>query len=360
MAGSMKHPLLYLGLMGFDAESEAAVRRWLAKNAEPDHGDELAELHPIWQVVDFREADALLIRGAGVASCLGSYLQFLPALQLDTPYVRISSPLGVELSSLSLPFALSDSEHLRALGVNVQQHLTLDLHQDSSLLQAMLQLEMNVRPLRSLFALACELTERQQELDINHTYHLERNGALDAIVDMPKWRVLLSPNVRPIDIGTDAWQRRPKSANFAPPGFVECSFHELGWVYAMHRPRVLLPKRYRTELIYVRRNPRVRSSLLYPRHATLMDRLWSGPQTYEQLQRDHPELRAWLARDLDALYLTRSITTQRPGNSGGEMSSLPVSFAHTSAGTQKRVLSPSSEPADQRTHTVAADLPPLF
>lgn len=355
----MKHPLLFLGLMGFDAESEAAVRRWLLHNAALEGGGagNAADQHPAWQVVDFREADALLIRGAGVANYFGSYLQFLPALQVSAPY---PSPIGIDLAAMKQPFALSDGEHLRALGVDISAHQLFDPNQDSSMLRAIQHLEMMLRPLRALYALADELTERQQELDVAHTYHLERNGALDAIVDMPKRRVLLSPSTRPIDISANAWLRRPKSANFAPPHFVECSLTEVGWVYAMHSVSLKLPRRYRALPIYVRHNPRVRSSLLYPRHAALMDQLWHGPQTYDQIERGRPELAEWLARDLNALYMTRSITTQKPGAGDGEASSLPANFVHTNPSMMLRPTHSTNELAGQRMNTVTDDLKPLF
>lgn len=360
----MKHPLLFLGLMGFDAQSEAQVRRWVEQNAAPEGDGELAEQHPIWQVVNFDEADALLIRGAGVAQRIGSYLQFLPALKQVITHAHTPSPLGIDLADVKLPFALSDEVHLQSLGVDTTEKVLFDLSQDSSLLQAIQQLEKSLRPLRALFALADELTERQQELDLNHTYHLERNGALAAIVDMPQRRVLLSPNMRPIDIGTDAWLRRPKSASFAPSHFVVCSLQELGWVYAMHSPSVKLPKRYRALPIYVRHNPRIRGTLLNPRHATLMDQLWHGPQTYAQILQLRPELKEWLARDLNALYLTRSITTQKPGQTGRDPSSLPASFSHTHPGMQQHFRPPTDQMAHlqtaERTHTVIDSLERLF
>ena len=360
----MKHPLLYLGLMGFDAESEAAIRRWVEQNAAREGDGDLAEQHPIWQVVDFHEADALLIHGAGVAKRFDSYLKFLPALQQATTHARTPAPLGIDLADLKLPFALSDEVHLRSLGVDTTEHVLFEMAQSNSLLQAIQQLEKSLRPLRALYALAGELTERQQELDLNHTYHLERNGALDAIVDLPRRRVLLSPSTRPVDIDSDAWLRRPKSANFAPTHFVECTLHELGWVYAMHSPSIKLPRRYRASPIYVRHNPRIRSSLLNPRHATLMDQLWHGPQTYAQLLKMHPELKDWLARDLNALFLTRSITTQRPGEAGGDPSSLPGSFSHTHPGMQQHVRHPADQSVHphkaQRTHTMIDNLDSLF
>jgi hypothetical protein len=341
----MQHPLLYLGLLGFDAASEAAVRRWLAANAA--QAGSSAD-HPIWQVVDFREADALMIRGAGVAQGFGTHLQFLPALQASQP----NAPLGVDLAAMKLPFALSDSEHLQALGIQIKESSVFNTYQDASMLKTMQHFETLLRPLRSLFTLAVELTERRLELDTLHTYHLEHNGNLDAIIDTPKRRVLLRPGTRPVDICEDAWLTRPKSANFAPPNFVECSLDEVGWVFATHCLEFELPKRYRSKPIHILHNPRVRSSLLYPRHATLIDQLWHHPTSFEQLQKLRPELSSWLERDLYALYLTRCISTQKPAVHDGEASSLPGGFNNTSPWMLQRL--------GKRMNTLAGELQSLF
>jgi hypothetical protein len=346
----MQHPQLYLGLMGFDAASEAQVRRWLATNAAQARSAASAEAdqHPVWQVVDFREADALLIRGAGVAQGFGTHLQFQPKLQADQP----SAPLGADLASIKLPFALSDVTHLQALGIQAAGHPIFDPNQDASMLHTMQQMETILRPLRSLFTLAVELTERQQELETDHTYHLERNGGLDAIIDLPGRRVLLRPGTRPVDMGADAWLRRPRSANFAPSHFVACSLDEVGWVFAMHCTDFDLPKRYRSKPIHIRHNPRVRSSLLYPRHAALIDQLWRSPTTLERLQKEQPEQAAWLERDVFALYLTRCISTQKPSDASGEASSLPGNFDNTNPWMLQRM--------GQRMNTLTGELQSLF
>jgi hypothetical protein len=343
----MNHPLLYLGLIGFDANDEATVRRWLAHNAA-QIGNSSAEAHPIWKLVDFREADALLIRGAGVAQGFGSQLQFLPALQT----AQLQTPLGLDLAALKPPFALSDGEHLQALGINIKNHPIFNIHQEASMLQTLQYFETILRPLRALFTLAQELTERQQDLDTDHTYHLEHNGTLNAIIDMPRRRVFLRPGTRPVDIAEDAWLRRPKSANFAPPNFMECSLDEVGWVFAMRCQTFELPKRYLSKPIHILHNPRVRSTLLSPRHAALVDQLWLGSAALEQLQKERPELGEWLERDLYALYLTRCISTQKPNGVHGETSSLPGGFDNTNPWP--------AQGAGQRMHTLTGDLQPLF
>jgi hypothetical protein len=348
---NMQHPQLYLGLMGFDGPSEAAVKRWLAANAVEvkKNASPLAEQRPIWQAVNFREADALLIRGAGVVQGFGQQLQFNPALRLAQPL----APLGVELDSLKLPFAISDISHLTRLGIEVKDHATFDLSSAANMLHTLQHLETLLRPLRTLFSLAIELTERREELDGGHTFHLERNGGLDAIIDPPNRRVLLRPGTRPVDIEADSWLRRPKSANFAPSHFMECGMDEVAWVFAMHCTETDLPKRYLSKPIHMRHNPRVRTSLLYPRHAALLDRLWQGPATLEQLQKDLPASAHLHERDLFGLYLTRSISTSAgPGVKNND--DVPASGAFDTTG--KWML----KSVGQRMNTMTGELQSLF
>jgi hypothetical protein len=343
----MEHPLLYLGLIGFDAESEAAVRLWLSAKAE-QAGQNSAVQHPVWRVVDFLEADALLIRGAGVVQGYSSHLKFLPSLQI-TPS---SATHSVDLRSLRVPYALSDVEHLQSLGIPVGSTPAFNIRHDAGMLKVIQHFETVLRPLCALFTLAQELIERKHELDKDHTYHLQRNGILDAIVDVPKRRVLLRPGTKPADIQQDAWLSRPSSANYAPANFVECSLDEVGWVFANHCVDFELPERYRSKPIHILRNPRVRDTLLYRRHTTLIDQLWLHPVSFERLQELYAEHNSWLERDLYALYLVRSISTQARTSQAGEASSLP--------GSSDRPSPPILQRLSKRMNNLAGELQTLF
>jgi hypothetical protein len=345
----MQHPVLYLGLMGFDAPTEIAVRAWLIETMEQakSDGDAEGDKCPMWQVVDVREADALLICGAGVKSGFGAHLQFDPAMAH-----RPNAPLGADLDSIKLPFALSDMGHLQNLGLRITDSPVFDAASPTSLLRTIQHFEMLLRPLRSLFALAVELTERRDELSSDHTYHLEHNGSLDAIIDAPRRRAFIRPSTRPVDIHADAWMRRPKSANFAPAHFLECSMDEVAWVFAMHTATPNLPERYERKPIHVRHNPRVRPSLLNPRHSVLLDRLWQGPTSMTQLRADLSDAAHLLKRDLFGLYITRSISTSKAADSSGEHSSLPGAFVNTSRWSIQHL--------SRRMNTMSGELNSLF
>lgn len=341
----MKTPLLYLGLIGFDLEAEAKIQSFLLEQAGLRQLDsESTDLRPYWKIVDFKEADAVLIRGTSVASIDSTFLQMLPALQHTNPH----APLGVDLAHLKMPYALSEPLHLKKLGLQLGKCPIYNVDQNDSLLRTLVHFESILLTLRSLYAIAAELTERRGEFDADHTYHIEQKGGLDAIIDLPKRRVLLRPGAQPLQISSDAWLRRPKSANFAPAHFVDCSLVEVGWIYALRCPEIELPKRYLKKPIYLLHNPRVRSSLLHSRHTALIDVLWQSPLTIDQLRTLHPATSSWIERDLYAMYLTRCISTQQSSLQGDSAATAPSTFAQ------------SNLEAKKRTNTIAAELQSLY
>jgi hypothetical protein len=346
----MHHPQLYLGLIGFDAQEYSRACQWLAGNTHQaqlhsDSSDELS--HPVWTPVDFHEADALLICGAGVEHGWSTYVQFKPALRKTA-----GTPLGLMLEEIKTPYAISDAAYLQSVGVSLGQQPVFDARQEASLLKTVQHFENNLRPLRSLYAAAVELTARQNEIDSAHTYHLECNGTMHALVDVPQRRFLLSPTTRPEDIVQAAWLRRPRSANFVPAQFLECSFEELAWVFAQHCTSITLPSRYLSKPIHLKRSPRVRGSLLYPRHATLLDRMSQNAVTLAQLRQDLPKQAGMIERDLYALYLTRAISTTEPYPSKGAGSTSGNSDLDSSPGILDRM--------NRRLNTITDELRPLL
>jgi hypothetical protein len=341
----MKIPLLYLGLIGFDHAAEVAIQNFLLTQASIRQADaESTDARPCWKIVDVKAADAVLIRGASISSVNGSFLQLMPALQNSHP----SLPLGIDLAHMTMPHAFSDPLHLTTLGLALGECPIYNPDQLDTLVHTLTHFESILLTLRSLYAIAAELTERRAEFDSNHTYHLEQNGGLDAIIDLPKRRVLLRPGVQPIRISSDAWLCRPRSANFAPSHFVECSLVEVGWIYAQRCPQIKLPKRYLQKSIHILHNPRVRSSLLHSRHTVLVDALWQSAQTIDELCALHPQLSSWIKRDLYAMYLTRCISTH------------PASQQSDDASPASNTFTPSHSMRFKRSHTVTDQLQTLY
>jgi hypothetical protein len=317
------HPLLYLGLIGFDAQEREAVHAYLSANAEQartEGQDEETLSHPIWQIVDYTQADALLVCGRAVIQAEDNTLYFQQGAEADVHLaqesldsdatLRISQPIAVNLEELRMPCAITQRQQLMDDGVMLAAtYQAVDLQDPRSLLAALQRFEAVLRPLRSMYALAGALVERREELNSQHTYHLEDNGVLHMILDVPQRRVYMRPTVRPVDIEIAFWAQRPKSANYAPPDFLECTFEEVAWVFALHSPRMNLPSRYGRKPIYIRRLPRVRPSMFYERHTPLFEQLHIKPSTMSELMQLPGVDISFIERDLFALYLCRAITT---------------------------------------------------
>ena len=308
----MRIPQLYLGLIGFDASAENAVRQNLLDHNKQTLAEDGAQVgrQVLWAVADFREADALLIYGATAVSGSGDGIRFqAPQFEMSPP-----QPLGVQIGEITQPFAISHPVFLRGLGVNVKSYPVFDLRVPASLPMTLRQFETVLRPLRNLYTLAVELTIRRSKLQVSHTYHLEFKGRVEAIVDMFERIVMLRPGARSLDLTEAIWHKRPKNANYAPEHFLRCSLSELTWLFAMHCKTPELPQRYLSKPIYLHALPDIRSSLLHPRHTMLLDEMAATPHTIHQLQETMPSNQHWVLRDIYALFLLRAVSTGGPAN----------------------------------------------
>lgn len=330
----MRHPRLNLGLLGFTAEQRLflqhylATREAVASNGQPAKDADAWATQPLWQLTDFREANALLLNTQHAHVDADSLLRF-PA-DVQRPDV-----VGVQLSELALPYAVCGTLGTKIQNSMVHQVPVVVLEDERSLAQALLHFEATLRPLRTLYALAYELLERRAELDNKHTFHLMRKSTLEAIVDVPQRRVLVRDGLRPIDLDDVVWQSRPAAANTRPPGFSVWMMEEVMWLQALHCHQFNLPKRYYQMPLYLRRTPRVRASMIYPRHAAMLEMLAQEAISYNGLMALLEPHQAHAERDVYALYACHSITTNANGVSSWD--SLPSSPAPQSL--------PPSEPA---------------
>ena len=303
----MQHPRLYVGLIGFSAQQRANVASFLAANAaeissanEAAYGAGPATQYPVWQICDFREANALLV--------LAPYAQS-GQLQI-TPTSQDPSPLGVDLSQLSVPFAVQWTTAAPHMQSDANQLRTFNMDDPDSILKTLQYFEAMLRPLRTIFAISAHMIERRAEIDNKHVYHLVRNNMLDCILDIAEHQVMVRDGLRPVDLDDAAWLSRPLSANSLPQGFSVWSLEEVAWIYALHCPNIVLPNRYMQAPIYFRRLPHVRSGMIYRRHANLLEILGCAALTYDQLCEESDVDVENLERDLNGLYLCRAITTR--------------------------------------------------
>lgn len=81
------------------------------------------------------------------------------------------------------------------------------------------------------------------------------------------------------------------------------------WQYAMRTRRDALPSHYRTSMLFFRRPPRLPQRVLKDSHLLLLRELAQSPGNFEELQQRTGLVEPLLARDLAALYLVGSITS---------------------------------------------------
>jgi hypothetical protein len=312
----MRHPRLNLGLLGFTAEQRQHLQNGIdaceaaaSGNLPAEDADALAT-QPIWQLTDFREANALLLNTDNAQMDADKTVRF----HVDPEYPGV---VGVQPSELTVPYAVCGKLAKKIQNDSFGHIPTVVWHDERSVHQCQLHFEAALRPLRTLYSLAYELLERRAELDNKHTFHLMRNSTLDAIVDVPQRRVLVRDGLRPIDLDDVVWQSRPAAANTRPSGFSVWMMEEVMWVHALHCHHFSLPKRYYHMPLYLRRTPRVRASMVYPRHAALLEILAQEAITYDRLvelyMELHPDRLAQTERDIYALYACHAITTNANG-----------------------------------------------
>jgi hypothetical protein len=302
----LRHPLLFLGLVGFRKDQRDLVEMMLSEglglstiSSEPSH--------PSWLVGDLHEANALLLNGPHCRVDAGGLLHL-------EQHENGHESLALDLNETTMPLAMAEPVPDK-LARNPYPRVKLD---HSATVRHMLrQFEAALRERRCMYALGRMLLERRGELNAAKVYHLMRMNTLDVIVDMPHRRVMLRPGLRPIDMEDQTWLQRPPMANNIPPGFSVWTIEEVAWVLSMHRTQIELPERYQRKTIHYRRMPRARPTLMYPRHMRLLHNLADRPKSLSELMQESELVQSGddqqrLLRDIYGLYLCRAISTVKP------------------------------------------------
>jgi hypothetical protein len=313
----MQHPLLNLGVIGFSAEQRALILAQLRLNKSERGAGDL--VHPAWQITDYREANALLVNAQHIAGADAQGLRFHTSSDGE-------AMVGLRPNELHVPYAISGSLSPEVAARINSAAPTTQLHDKRSVMLTLQYFEAALRPLRTAFALAHHMTERTSELDDQHVFHIERDNQLLAILDLPTQQVMMREGLRPLDLDDAIWSSRPKSANSLPAGFVVWATEELGWLLAMHGASASIPGRYFSKSIYLRRMPRVRAHMLYPRHTHLLELLSQQGWKFLDLLSAVGYGDELLRRDLYALYLCHAITTTARKLPAGVVPSGPPSL----------------------------------
>jgi hypothetical protein len=278
-------PLLQLALAGFSAEQQDRIRACLPDVAPSDL---------TWTVGELGDADAWWVNGAGVRRVDERIVKVVAAaptarsLQLNLP--DIDRPVA-----FTRPLACADLE----------PDYSLDIASPESMTAVLEKFERWLSPLTAQLCLASHIVEHQAALGPG-VFEVRLDGRLLAMVDMHGEAGVL-PGSGPAEFDNADWCRRGSGA--MPPALVRASMSQLMWQYSVRTQRDLLPRHYRTGLLYFRRPPRLPNRLLRDSHLLLMRELAAGPASFQALQQATGMPPARLAHALAALYFVGSITS---------------------------------------------------
>ena len=285
---SFELPLLRIGMAGFSLEQQEMLGRAVA-HASPGG--------LTWQFSKFGEADALWLNGGRT--------QVLSATTLRVASgVPGGRSIQINLPDMDRPLAFA-----RPLPRNLQPELSFDIEDAASVGQVLGRLEAWLRPLIAQFCLASQVLEQEGALGSGLYHVTSAAGTLIAVVDL-RGDAAVMPTVAPMDFENAMWATRPRG--IAPPEhFVRCSLSQLMWQYALRTARDVLPRRYRTGMVYFRRPPRLAQRLLRDSHLLLLRELAMAPGTFTELQQRTGLVGVQLAHDLAALYLVGAVTSNQ-------------------------------------------------
>jgi hypothetical protein len=279
-------PLFRLGLAGFTAEQQQAIARLL---------DDGASEATLWELGELGSADAWWLNGARTQA-LGS----------DRVRVASGQPGGRSLQ-LQLPDIDRPLGFAKPLPLGMRPLCSFDLASNGSMKATLRQFETWLAPMAAQFCLAASIVEHQSALGAG-TYELCLQSQVLAVVDM-QGEAAVRATLGPADFeGT--WWRRSDSFRI-PDNFARTSLAQLMWQYTLRTQRDILPRHYRTGLLYFRRAPQLPQRLLRDSHLLILRELMLAAATFEELQQRCGFSEARLARELSSLYFVGSITSNR-------------------------------------------------
>lgn len=324
----MEQPVLRLGLLGFADVQAQRLRDWVA-HTQPGW--------PTWVVDDPHLADAWMINGDSVQ------VQDRDGLLIHHPHGS-GERLALHRAEVDRPLAFA-----APLPEGFASAEFFDGDDESSVRQRLQRFEAWLRPLRSQFALGARMVEnlRQFKRGVVHVLH---EGRLLAVIDLDRWLAGLFIPARPVDIAMAEWVPRPQLAGEMPPSFMRLPLHRVMWTYAVRTQRAILPTRYREQVVYLRRVPRLPARWFDELHLALMQELVSTPGKLDDLARRTGRPEPEVAQHLAALYYSGGITTDGDG------------ARRLAADTRKSVLAlqfqQTDEAQDERDGGVSEQAPP--
>lgn len=318
-------PILRLGLAGFSAEQREHVSACLPAVAPGTLS---------WTIAELGDADTWWVNGAGVRM-----------IDENTVNVAGGAPtarsLRLHLPDIDRPVAFT----LPLACTGLQPAYSLDLGSSASMSAVLEKFESWLSPLTAQLCLASHIVEHQAALGAG-VFEVRLDGRLLGLVNM-HGEVGVLPGAGPTDFENADWGRC--EAGRMPENHARATMSQLMWQYSVRTQRDLLPRHYRTGLLYFRRPPRVPNRLLRDSHLLLMRELAAGPASFQALQQATGLPPVRLAHCLAALYFVGSITANPkraapyqvparggPADAGLVNSSLPSSLEPGAAGDALR------------------------
>lgn len=159
------------------------------------------------------------------------------------------------------------------------------------------------------------LVWQQRSTGTNHCLHIQRPGRTVAIVDVGKQSVAMRRDLSKDDLVGLHATSMPRAASYAPADFAHLGVWDALWLFGTHCREALLevPAQYGEDHIVLRRLPRVAPHFLASSSLQVCAALLRGPYTFDELLELGLEELPLLASTVTALYLSRSVITQRPG-----------------------------------------------
>lgn len=277
-------PTFRLGISGFGSGEQQSIERVLQAGA-----GEAA----MWEIGDADNADAWWLNGARTHSLGGGRIRVAPG-------IPTAPTLQLHLPDVDRPVAFA-----QPLPARMEVRCRFDLANPASMKGVLRQFDAWFSPVVAQFCLASHIVEHQSALGAGK-FELHVDSELLAIVDM-HGEAAVRGTAGPAEFEQAVWSRA--AGESVPESFVQASLSQLMWQYALRTQRDVLPRHYRTGMLYFRRAPRLSQRLLKDSHFLVMRELKIAPGTFADLMKRCAMDEARLARELAALYFVGSITS---------------------------------------------------
>lgn len=293
---SFELPVLRLGLAGFSAEEQRGIEALLPR---------LGPAQVAWAASPFGDADAWWVHGGRVQPLPDGTLRIAPG----QPHVRA---LQLSLPEVDRPVAFS-----LPLAAPLDATYTFDPRQQPSMAAVLQRFSAWLHPVVAQFCLAAAILKHEAALGTG-SFQVQADGKLIALVDL-QGAIGVAPTAGPAQFEDALWQRLPGHVEHLPESFLRTDLSQIMWQYAMRTRRDVLPARYRKGALFFRRPPRLAQRVLKDSHLLLLRELAAAPGSFDELQQRTGLGAEQLARELQALYLVGSITSNPKRAAAGAM-----------------------------------------